>query len=338
MSTIPPFGLVNIGASCHFNAILQVLMSCKYVVKHILETNIDDITDNIKRDLYIIFAKGLRDAMNGRPDSNLSVNLLRTLVKYTDCIGFDSNQQSSCEGFTYLVDKLGLEWFFEHKHSQIIMCYDCGYIRVNKAQVGGVHGIPLHDGDISIHFEVNEDLYPEGVPDDISDTLGSRIISHTYKGDGKYRCSGKICNDKRCPAKNHNEDSKCIGRECRSTNSCRKKKLQMIPEYLVVYLNKYRGKRNIKCPSQLQIPGKNNMMTYKHIGQIDHSGSLIGGHYYAFGIRDSTSTAQDCGIRGDIRGGIRGDNNYLFNDGMIGKSSELQTTSGTYMVFYELVT
>ena len=91
------------------------------------------------------------------------------------------------------------------------------------------------------------------------------------------------------------------------------------PEIIVVLLNRYTTRNTlIKLPDTLRVPyrEKGKYMSYKRKSDILHTGSLHGGHYVA----RINSTDNQC---------------YLCNDNMVRKISDMETTSSTYMTFYE---
>lgn len=97
-------------------------------------------------------------------------------------------------------------------------------------------------------------------------------------------------------------------------------KLKRIPTIVVVLLNRYKRKNaSIKLPDNFNvnhISGRH--IQYNKISCVDHFGSLHGGHYIARGNRNSET--------------------YLFNDITLQKNISLETTSNTYITFYEAET
>ncbi|ARA71929.1 hypothetical protein BNJ_00089 [Kaumoebavirus] len=88
------------------------------------------------------------------------------------------------------------------------------------------------------------------------------------------------------------------------------------PEILVIIFNKYTSKHAQYFPETIELPVKPKPMTYKLIGQAEHSGGQGGGHYWARCLRN-----------GKV---------YNCNDGSISNSA-FSNTPETYAIFYELV-
>jgi ubiquitin C-terminal hydrolase len=111
------------------------------------------------------------------------------------------------------------------------------------------------------------------------------------------------------------EDYKCDN--CKQNGCFKQSKLTMLSEILIFSFNVYYEKKIHYFPNTLIFPGKNGIkLTYKLISQIEHSGSLSGGHYWSRVLRK--------------------DGVYLCNDNSYSKSS-FSPTEGTYLVCYHLV-
>lgn len=106
-----------------------------------------------------------------------------------------------------------------------------------------------------------------------------------------------------------------ICEKCKSKQTIRKYKLTMAPEILFCSFNIYYTRNDHTFPEFLEFPGKNNIqLRYKLIGQIEHSGSLQGGHYWSRAIRKNNEI-------------------YLFNDSSY-QSSFFTPTKDTYIIVY----
>lgn len=109
-------------------------------------------------------------------------------------------------------------------------------------------------------------------------------------------------------------DYKCD--KCEKKGAVKNAMLTMLPEIIICLFNVYYTKKIHNFPDILEFPGVKKTLKYKAIGQIEHSGSLNGGHYWARALRNS---------------GV-----YLFNDNSY-NSSVIEPTANTYMVIYHLV-
>ena len=92
--------------------------------------------------------------------------------------------------------------------------------------------------------------------------------------------------------------------------------LRMLPEILILILDKYNEKWNSDFPHELEFPSTNgNKLRFSIIAQIHHSGSISGGHYWATCKRQN---------------GI-----YTFNDDTVHADS-FKPTRETYMLWYHI--
>jgi ubiquitin C-terminal hydrolase len=75
-------------------------------------------------------------------------------------------------------------------------------------------------------------------------------------------------------------------------------------------------------PPQMSFNGTGGKLLYKVVAQIEHSGTVRGGHYIAKCLRKSPSNNIQL---------------YCCNDSLITAATELKATPNTYMVFYHLL-
>ena len=93
--------------------------------------------------------------------------------------------------------------------------------------------------------------------------------------------------------------------------------LRFLPRVIVILLNRYHKRdRTISLPTEFDVSSCqfDGFMVYKKIAEIDHMGSLDGGHYIAKVHRNNKE--------------------YLCNDTEI-TENKLSTSPNTYMTFYE---
>lgn len=110
-------------------------------------------------------------------------------------------------------------------------------------------------------------------------------------------------------------DYKC--EKCNNIGATKICRLTMLPEIIICLFNVYYTKKIHTFPNFLLFPSYNgNKLKYMAVGQIEHSGSLNGGHYWARALRN--------------------DSVYRFDDISYSKSL-IEPTPNTYMVFYHLV-
>lgn len=267
-----PFGLINTGSICYFNSILQTLLSCKYIIKHVLET---ESTNEVQA----CFQKHIQAAVNGSSSASFSPELLNVLLRDIPNSYRYYGQQSSSEFFLFLVDKLKLDRFFIHRHNNTIRCDSCRQVQTKK--------------DEAIHFE----HFEEKAETDIE----SFFIKVERNIDG-YKCDNCI----------KETSNPSIRSTCTVVTAA-----TLIPEYLMIVYNKYFNKRCVPFPETFTKKDKNGaVLKYRVIAQIEHYGSLNGGHYLCRVLRDGEY--------------------YECNDSHITPISKLEATSATYCVLYEL--
>lgn len=113
----------------------------------------------------------------------------------------------------------------------------------------------------------------------------------------------------------HITDYICDHCDMTSAKSTRYEILEMLPEIIILVYNKYFNKSNsFFIPTEFAV----GHLKYIQVGQIRHSGSLYGGHYWAI---------------------IRRNNKiYMANDLTIMQMpAEMETSPQIYMVFYHII-
>lgn len=109
-------------------------------------------------------------------------------------------------------------------------------------------------------------------------------------------------------------DYKC--EKCNNIGAVKTSKLTMLSEIIVCLFNVYHTKVIHPFPQYLEFSGIDKKLKYMAVGQIEHSGTLSGGHYWARALRN--------------------DGIYLFNDNTYSKST-IEPTANTYIVVYHLI-
>lgn len=114
------------------------------------------------------------------------------------------------------------------------------------------------------------------------------------------------------------EDYKCEKCEEIETTVCQKT-LRRISTIVVLTLKKYHGKKHVNFPLDFTINGGKIKLHYKIVAQIEHTGTMGGGHYYAKCLRADGKV-------------------YVCNDSSVAVADRFDPTPNTYMVFYHLDT
>jgi ubiquitin C-terminal hydrolase len=245
---VRPFGLHNTGVVCHFNSLVQMLLSCTSLTETVLNKNVR--TDG--NELIKMYA----NLVHQKPE--WSIALFQTLIKEMRnrkrTESFGNLQESASEGLTLLLDMMNspkIYSLFYHRYEYKIACMHCSKIVSNVT-------------DYEVHFEFFLEAnasYPT-----TANQFVNHIRRHTSEID-EYTC--EQCNVK-------------------AVNVTRVHSLKMLPEILIILFNKYKNKRLIWYPPEMTFPGKGGTgLTYKLVGKVEHSGTLNGGHYTAVGLRNS---------------------------------------------------
>jgi len=305
---VPAFGMINNDASCHFNALMQAILSSTNVTKYIYEnksgkdkpiSSDDDRRDefnHISADPKYMIYKGIKQALIGSPDSTLASRIIRFIAGTSAAkkAGYQISNQSACEGFTLFVDQVDLGYFYEFRYKELVTCALCKKSKTIICDEMTHFMLPIED-----RF-----MNPKAAEDN---TLRDYILEQRFTTDG-YKCDAT----KGCPG---------IGRDILHI-----KRLDMIPECFTVLMPKYSEKMNLYMPDELrfvsksakgELSRKETNRVYRITALVEHSGSMGSGHYYAF-----------------VR---RGDNCYAINDNTVMRLDKLTPTINTYMVFYEFV-
>jgi ubiquitin C-terminal hydrolase len=74
---------------------------------------------------------------------------------------------------------------------------------------------------------------------------------------------------------------KCEKCKASSKNVERVEVLKRLGEVMIISLNKYMTKSNTYFPQNMAFPSSGNILHYKLIAKVEHSGSYYGGHYWS---------------------------------------------------------
>ncbi|QJX71051.1 hypothetical protein F-liban_303 [Faustovirus] len=280
------FGFNNNGVICWGNAGNQSLFSCTSFIEMLLHLE-EELVKSPLGNVCVMLAKHIRDKTNPETStlSGYSLQIIKAMVtvmyyKNGKQLITASQQQCANEGFVLLLDALNcrqIDDLFNNIYQIDTMCPSCNQICST-----------MRDKNIQIEIFSNFEFK---TPQEFANYL--RI--HTSET-SDYKCD-------KCGVK--------------SANVTRTAKLRRVGEVIVIVFNKYHVKSNKWFPTDFTLPGANNTsFKYELVSQIEHVGSLHGGHYYAYCKRN--------------------DGVYLLNDTSAVKAECFKPTPNTYMLMYHL--
>ncbi len=287
-------GFVNLGATCYFNSLLQCLLSCPSIYR-----TLDGLRDkeHVKQNRLAQNLLKLWDAaLTDQPIYNLCVPIWRDIITISqnqnNRIRMNSGQQDAHEGLMMFLDAMEtipeVRRLFEHRHRIQVLCAICKKFVIDKRETNLV-------------FEVQQDLKTEQLEKfkDIDEFYNSSMSLNDFlRKQNGYIDENHLC--EQC-------QQKC--EKFKSTT------LTMIPEILPVVFKKYTHKSVTPFPATLEFAakGSSRKLIYRLVAQSEHSGTMMGGHYWAVCQRKGKwQTLNDSSV----------------SDGRAGP------TMSTYMVFY----
>jgi ubiquitin C-terminal hydrolase len=313
---LAPFGFRNMGSTCYFNAMLQSMLSCTSFVD-IIRTNLDNekyqshpVTKYLS-DLIIAADRLSNEAdfekkrllanelCNASPKVWKSMVLFIAHIRDKPVREIMQGQQCAREGFHLLMDAIDdfqlIQDLFLHRYQSLIRCFACN------------QWVSDIDGTYSI-FEVQPTLQSEQLDEFKQYDEQAGITGVTDMNSFLSRQASYVDKDFRCP--------KCTAKGEKYTMQT----LTMVPEILVVLSKKYTAGRKLNIltdfPETMVFPSTTGDLTYCAVAQIEHSGGLNGGHYWAICRR---------------AGGW-----YNINDSRVAPSA-FKPTLNTYIVFYHVM-
>lgn len=294
---LPPFPLVNNSSSCHFNAVLQVLLSCE--IFGTLENNLVKIHEsyshlrlstikNKDSKLYEAIERILKaiiDAMSTAQimmvkDKDITKSNIPSLSQLLmNILGTANNQQlrditqgpqSACESLCLLIDLLGLDNLFTIKHQRDLLCEDCDHKKETEI--------------VSMQYNAFDSNIT-----DYSEVLVNEMTFESCKLDD-YTC--EICGSK---------------------NVYSTIWLKSLSEYIIVLFNKTQKKINLNHPQILTFNSSSGIdIKYRLFAQVEHQSD----HYISFVQR--------------------GNINYICNDDVINIfKASIASTPNTYIAIWK---
>ena len=271
-----PFGLHNTGVICHFNALLQALAGCTSVARAALRHRgylARTRTGRAFHDFFWATVPAGRSAGGapfeagvelGSRSARLLAALVADLRARRPAFLYGPSQESASEGLVLLLDMLDaparrggppeenpIARLFYHRYEATVYCLAC------RAAVS-------EELDVAVQFNLfhfDSLSFPPATPEEFGDLIRGHVSP----------LEGYLC--ERCGAR---------GR------GVRRYRLRMVPEVLVCLFNLYGGAGRARryFPARLPLPGEGGgLLWYRWVAQIEHGGSLHGGHYVTAALR-----------------------------------------------------
>lgn len=327
------FGLQNTGNSCYLNSLIQSLISCSAFNEFILS---DPNAEANKTVAELI--KLLRKPASAQP-KKVNVHSLITILPNLMIIKNKAfrfqmgRQEDAHEGFQLLSEAVGSRYdiLFHNKYKVQVHCHNCGH-----------------------------DTYPKVDPCEVVIKIGQRELNSKVNIEDHIKRHIEALDDYKCD-------------KCKIKNTQTQKyiirvdTLSRVSEVIILLFKKYNEKSNIYFPTSLDFKGTaKNTLHYEMVAQIEHYGSMYGGHYTArclrpkpdgfheYRMEQSQKVIANCGSipqyknRVDMAkvmmqhdtNNIKTGNNlgvFMFNDGSVRYLPDgFYPTPETYIVMYHL--
>lgn len=330
------FGLNNTGVICYLNSFLQMLAGCTAWNRAVL-TYSDYLRRTATGTAVVNFVTAYTTQSPGGPVAReqavdgiemLSAAVLRALVSDLAVrrphVRFGGGQESASEALVHLLDMMEpprgdsppprgdspppinndiesadspITSLFLHRFRCDVHCRNCKAV-VSKTT------------DYAINFNL---FHLDGGRDTASVAAFSKAVRLQASATEDYRCPV-------CPCAACGEtpvDGRCVTCNTPSplTGAVRMYHLAMVPEIVLGMFNLYGVRHARYFPQRLEFPAHGDgTLVYDLVGQVEHAGTLSGGHYWARGLRADSRV-------------------YLLNDTGV-SLSYFTPTPDTYIVAY----
>jgi len=327
------FGQHNTGATCYFNSFWQMLIGCPAFTRGVLQ-NADYLRGSATGAAVVNFvtAYASSEAACGRPADGVEFGstlvlhaLTKDLATRRPHVCFGGGQESASEALIHLLDMMEPQFttdhvtdgsaikstaspitrLFLHRFRCDVHCRKCGNLVSNTT-------------DYAVNFNLFHFDQLRVQPANAADFSKAVRLQASMTED--YRCPACPCTT--CGATP--VEGKCP--TCRApaakTTAFRIYNLTMVPEIVLCMFNLYDGfggaHRARYFPEHLEFPAcGGGLLVFRIVGQVEHSGALSGGHYWARGLRADGRV-------------------YLLNDTGVSPAS-FAPTANTYIVAYHYV-
>ena len=319
-----PKGAVNSGVVCHFNSLIQSLISCTSLTNYMkeCEKKLQEEREKVSQGLVVNkealemidsehsktfhkYIEVLRMQLNPEEKYLDTSQLLATLG--TPNNRFGSGMEDIGEGFTLLMDALDNKVVndnFRCVYKRSLYCSNCTRVVEEVLEEPSLYiGIPP--------LVLVPKTFQNGVTKQIlrnRDTMEfiTRINNLNRHPLNRYIKQIKARTDRKCPS-------------CGEASCVNAFQLNNSPNVLVILIKKYGRKQLLDFPQTMdftaEADGKEILRHYKLVAQAEHLGNRRGGHYYA-----------DCLRKGGY---------YRMNDTRYSPIDPMPTPN-SYMLFYHI--
>jgi len=313
-----PFGLPNYGANCYFNSLMQSLISCTAFNEAVIGNPIYMQRTNTGQAVYDFVKNALKYQNNNNRPTNSTQSiygaLTRDLRQRRPFITFGPGQQSASECFILLLDMIEPELTPEELQSQRDN---------NNIPADGLNPVT----DIFIHIK-NTKIFCQN--------CNHEINTRTHETQFNLMDFNKNSQEDEFIPKIHMdqiflEEYICDNCKVESSHENRIIKttiLDVVPEIFVClfdiyeyYAHSQRFVRQMPEYFEFQTP-TNEILRYRRVAQVEHSGSRAGGHYWAICLRKKNENDESP---------------FLLNDSNASPHANLNLTRDTYLAFYQLL-
>jgi len=318
------FGLNNTGAICYFNSILQVLVGCSSFVRTVL-ANKEYLAHTNTGKAMFEFVSTFGSQETQLHSARVLGALTRDLARRRPRVRFGAGQESASEALDHILDMMEPPAIEESK---------TGGESKSTAVASPITNLFLHRFRCNLHcrkckqvvtkntdYNVNFNLFHIDMlkTQPATEEEFSKAIRVHISATEDYRCP-------KCPCPNCGSESKagkCKDTKCATqipgSTAIRVYNLTMVPEIIFCMFNlyvRYGGRRSTRYfPERITFPASDGgKMIFLLVGQVEHSGSLSGGHYWARGRRTNGKV-------------------YKLNDTGVGPSS-FSPSASTYIIAY----
>jgi len=325
------FGLNNTGVICYFNSFLQTLAGCTSMIRAVLN-NIDYLqltaTGRATLNYFSSFAEKNKDGeivSRSQPLGNVSLlssTVLQALVSDLALrrphVRFGRGQESASEALVHFLDMIepqSLEHISRRNHplTKLFLHHIRCELHCRKCK-----NIVSTNSDYAVNFNLFHFDKMTNPPKNTNEF--SKALRFSVSTTEDYRCSKCLCVN--CGSSLVDNKCNTCGKLAEKTTVFRIYNLTMAPEIIFCMFNLYVGFGGSRIsryfPEYIELPTNDKTtFRFKLIGQVEHSGSLSGGHYWARGLR----------ARNNV---------FMLNDNSV-SPTVFTPTSNTYIVAYHYV-